>query len=192
MRNPVIFRSVASSSFRASYRARRQQQQLIQVGGSIGAVALLLFISWPGIQQSLKTTSLVRDKASEQSAQLELQKLDEERLLAESDIADQRLQTYCTDFVFSQSDSGRMAAVSEGLRVLDPVTKQPLAEGSIICDVTGRTAIVRGGILTDVKVSRNPNRLQLIQTALQAKGLKIQAGDPEVRPASAQQDNIRP
>lgn len=174
-------------TLKPSRRARRQQQQIFQIGGVAGVTALLVVVSWPGIQQNLQSTSLVRDRASEQNSQLELQNLEEERLQAESDIADQRLQTYCSDFAFSQADPGRMAAVSEGLRVVDPVSLQPLAEGSIICDVAGRTAIVRNGVLADVKVSRSPQRLQLIQSALQAKGLKIEAGNPDVRPGAAQQ-----
>lgn len=168
-------------------RSRRHQQSLIRNTSFLMIAGIFTLLALPGIQKNMENAERVRNQAALNQTQQEMAELDAEVLKQNSDIADERLKTFCTDFIFSTNDPQRMAAIVEGLQVVDPVTGKPPGDGSIYCDVTGRTAVSRNGVLTDIKVSLNPSRYTLIQQALQSKGLTIEAGNPNSRPANVQE-----
>lgn len=178
-----IFRTVASGALQFSL-TRRQKRKLFRNAG-LTAIALAgLYLSFPAIQKTQNSAVMIGNKAGANQDYAEMLSLEQEARQADSEIADQRLKA-CTSFVFSKNDSQEMAAVSNGLIVTDPVTGQPFGDYSIICDVHGGTGEVINGRLANIKISRNPNRGALVAAALREKGLRIEAGNPNVRAANA-------
>jgi hypothetical protein len=66
-----------------------------------------------------------------------------------SALAKQRYEAGC-QMVFATSDPSKFAAIQQGKPVYDGVTRYPLSDGLVICDLTGQTAIIRNGVADDL------------------------------------------
>jgi hypothetical protein len=66
-----------------------------------------------------------------------------------SALAKQRYEAGC-QMVFATSDPSKFAAIQQGKPVYDGVTRHPLSDGLVICDLTGQTAIIRNGVADDL------------------------------------------
>jgi hypothetical protein len=159
-----------------------QRQQFLQSIAIVSGIAVIAVLSIPGIRQNADVISRLRQKSVELNTDVELQKITQQALLMRSSIADDRLRNFCLIPVYPY---GRAPSITEGQLIVDPVNNRPLAQGTVVCDTEGRTGVIGvDGRVQDVAISINPERFKLVQTNLQARGLKIDPGNPGIRPGT--------
>lgn len=159
-----------------------QRQQFLQSIAIVSGIAVVAVLSIPGIKQNVDVMAKLRQKATELNTDVELQKMTQQALLMRSSIADDRLRNFC---LIPVHPYGRAPSITEGQLIVDPVNNRPLAQGTVVCDTEGRTGVIGvDGRVQDVAISINPERFKLVQTNLQARGLKIVPGSPGIRPGT--------
>jgi hypothetical protein len=76
-----------------------------------------------------------------------------------SGLAKDRYDAGCQMTVGS-NDKTRFAAIQQDKPVLDGTTGAPLGDGVVVCDLTGQTAVIKGGVASELAFStdRQPIR----------------------------------
>lgn len=107
------------------------------VYGALGLFCVATMVAeWPKLQAGLATqqakTTMLRAQDSE------------------SQVAEARFKRGCNTGFLNQAGK---TTIIEGSQAFDIRNKTPLQDGSAVCDEAGATAIVKGGVMTEVKVS---------------------------------------
>jgi hypothetical protein len=132
------------------------------IGGAIvlGAIALNGGDNFKAMQQSQATarTIATQNQSAEMKARLASASADRQ-----GETAKKRYEAGC-QMTFASNDMGKFAAIQEGKPVLDASTGAPIANGAVVCDQIGMTAIIANGVADSVAFS--PDR-QVIRDAMQ-------------------------
>jgi hypothetical protein len=67
----------------------------------------------------------------------------------------------------ASNDLSKFAAIQQDKPVLDATTQAPLSDGVVVCSMDGMTAIIRGGVATDLAFSSDR---QVIRDAMKRYG----------------------
>jgi len=115
--------------------------QMVVYGG-LGLMAVLAAIPSLGNAQGVMGDFQdMRASASQGASDHARQMLEQENLAARAEIAEQRYHNGCVPVVdWSQQNWVSLIA---GEVVIDPVTKFPVPDGTVVCDANGNTAITR-------------------------------------------------
>ena len=115
--------------------------------------------------QARATRSEIRAQDSEQSRQLTLQQQQQRHGEQSRQIAERHYQEGCL-LVRILDEGGYPISLYEGLVVVDRITTQPLAQGTVVCDGNGATSTLDAGGVVGV-VATTPD-LQLVNEAIQS------------------------
>jgi hypothetical protein len=116
--------------------------------------------NFKAMQQSQATarTIATQNQSAEMKARLASASADRQ-----GETAKKRYEAGC-QMTFASNDLGKFAAIQEGKPVLDAATGAPIANGAVVCDQIGMTAIIANGVADSVAFS--PDR-QVIRDAMQ-------------------------
>jgi hypothetical protein len=121
------------------------------IGGAI--VLVILALNAPSqiatMQQQRQLAQTISQQNQELQIKARLANADAERRSA---LAKTRYDNGC-QMVFASSSPEKFTAIQQGKPVLDGATLAPLGDGTIVCDMTGQTAIIRNGIADDLAFS---------------------------------------
>jgi len=135
------------------------------VGGII--VAGLLAVNAPSqlgaIQQQRNLAQGISQQNQELQIKARLANADSER---RSQLAVERYNAGCQMTVGS-NDPGKFAAIQQHKPVLDGTTGAPLGDGTVVCDLTGQTAVIKEGVASELAFSSDR---QVIRDAMKRYG----------------------
>jgi hypothetical protein len=69
-------------------------------------------------------------------------------------IAEERYQNGCR-LVVAQDNAGQLISLAEGMAIVDPITQQPLANGTTVCSGSGETGVMSGGLIGNLAITGN-------------------------------------
>jgi DNA-binding transcriptional MocR family regulator len=69
-------------------------------------------------------------------------------------IAQERYDEGCR-LVAAQDGSGQLISLAEGMMIIDPLTQNPLADGTTVCSGSGETGVMAGGVITKLAVTND-------------------------------------
>jgi hypothetical protein len=135
------------------------------VGGLV--VAVLLAFNAPsqlkGMSQQRNLAQSISQQNQEMQIKARLANANSER---QAVTAKQRYIAGCQMTVAS-NDLSKFAAIQQDKPVLDATTQAPLSDGVVVCSMDGMTAIIRGGVATDLAFSSDR---QVIRDAMKRYG----------------------
>jgi hypothetical protein len=105
----------------------------------VGASA---FINFDSIKKSYQSFAKYRDANMALVSQNRMLETSQRATEKSAEIAKQRFESGCVP-VASPADRTIPIAPTEGQTIVDPTTGEPLPEGSVLCYITGHTAILR-------------------------------------------------
>lgn len=122
------------------------QDQIVY--GALGLFCLgTVLIELPKLQQGLATqqakTAMLRAQDNEAS------------------VAEARFKRGCNTGFLNQAGK---TTILDGSQAFDIRNKTPLQDGAVVCDEAGATAIVKGGVMTQVKVSAKVRKAYVANT----------------------------
>lgn len=126
------------------------------VAGAIGFAALAIFTGAGGnvAETNAKNDAL---KAARYQNQYQVRALavQDQALEDLAEIANKRLASgRCVEVV--HGENSRSTTIFEGQVVVDPVSGNPLAENTLVCDRLGNTGIIQNGVVTGVAQGTPP------------------------------------
>lgn len=128
------------------------------LGGVIvaGLLALNAPSQFGAMQQQRNLAQGISQQNQELQIKARLANADSER---RSLLAKERYDAGCQMTVGS-NDKTRFAAIQQDKPVLDGTTEAPLSDGTIVCDLTGQTAVIENGVASNLAFStdRQPIR----------------------------------
>ncbi len=143
------------------------------VGGII--VAGLLALNAPSQLSSMTQQRDLAQGISQQNQELQIKarlaNADSER---RSQLAKDRYNSGCQMTVAS-NDLGKFAAIQQDKPVLDGTTQAPLGDGVVVCDLTGQTAVIKGGVASELAFATDR---QVIRDAMKRYG-NVQYAAPQ-------------
>jgi hypothetical protein len=135
------------------------------VGGLI--VAALLVFNAPSQFATMQQQRNLAQGISQQNQQLQIKarlaNADSER---RSEIAKTRYAAGC-QMTVATNDPGKFAAIQQDKPVLDGTTGAPLGDGTVVCDLTGQTAVIENGVASNLAFSSDR---QVIRDAMKRYG----------------------
>jgi hypothetical protein len=135
------------------------------VGGVI--VAALLAFNAPSQLGAMQQQRNLAQGISQQNQALQIKarlaNADSER---RSQLASERYNAGCQMTVGS-NDPTKFAAIQQDKPVLDGTTKAPLGDGTVVCDLTGQTAVIKGGVASELAFATDR---QVIRDAMKRYG----------------------
>lgn len=135
------------------------------VGGL--AVAALLAFNAPSQLGAMQQQRNLAQGISQQNQELQIKarlaNADSER---RAEMAKNRYAAGC-QMTTASNEPSKFAAIQQDKPVLDATTRAPLGDGTIVCDHTGQTAVIRAGVAQDLAFS--PDR-QVIRDAMARYG----------------------
>jgi len=166
---------------------RRNYPNILKGFAAIGLIGILVS-SIPDMQKQATKLAQIRDRASVINTEQEMTKLEKERLIERSKVADKLYETGCNTIVVSPNDPSKFATLVQGQSVINPTTKQILPAGLSICTDKGEAAVlVDNGmgvpVVGDIYTTQN---FGLVKNALAMHGINAQSGDGKVGGANAQ------
>lgn len=143
------------------------------VGGLI--VAGLLALNAPsqfGVMQHQRNLAQgISQQNQELQIKARLANADSER---RSQLAAERFNAGCQMTVGS-NDPTKFAAIQQDKPVLDATTEAPLGDGVVVCDSTGQTAVIKGGVASELAFATDR---QVIRDAMKRYG-NVQYSAPQ-------------
>jgi hypothetical protein len=135
------------------------------VGGVL--VAALLAFNAPTQLQGMSQQRNLAQSLSQQNQEMQIKaRLANANAERQSITAKQRYNAGCQMTVAS-NDLSKFAAIQQDKPVLDATTQAPLSDGVVVCSMDGMTAIIRGGVATDLAFSSDR---QVIRDAMKRYG----------------------
>jgi hypothetical protein len=131
------------------------------VGGAVVLIALAINApsNFTAMQQNQATARAIAQSNQEAELRARLASASAQR---QAEVAKQRYQDGC-QMTFASNAPGNFAAIQQGKPVLDGTTGAPIADGAVVCDSVGITAIIRDGVASSIAFS--PDR-QVIRDAM--------------------------
>lgn len=166
---------------------RRNRQNIFTAVAAIGLIGTFVS-SIPDAQKRMVSIAQIRDHAAVISQEQEITRMDKERLIERSKVADKLYETGCNNIVVSPNDPSKFASLVKGTSIINPNTGQVLAAGLSVCTNTGEAAVlVDNGtgvaVVGDIYTTQN---FALVRQALNMHGINAQSGDGKVGGANAQ------
>jgi len=138
----------------------------VYIVGGLLVTALLAFNApsqLKGMNQQRNLAQNISQQNQEQQIKARLANANSER---QAITAKQRYVAGCQMTVAS-NDLSKFAAIQQDKPVLDATTQAPLSDGVVVCSMDGMTAIIRGGVATDLAFSSDR---QVIRDAMKRYG----------------------
>lgn len=135
----------------------------------------LYLIAGVGLVGSIPSMLVQMERASALKQEVQSRNADVQRLQALREDAANRDQIARDRFnscLFVRTETSQtVVGISPGQRIVDNVTRRPLAPGTIVCSIDGNTGIVgANGVVGDVAFTGDRSS---VQTALQRSGIQI-------------------
>ncbi len=111
------------------------------------------------MQQSQATARAIAQQNQQTEMEARLASASAQR---QAEVAKQRYEAGC-QMTFASNAPGNFAAIQQGKPVVDATTGAPIADGAVVCDSVGITAIIRNGVADSIAFS--PDR-QVIRDAM--------------------------
>jgi hypothetical protein len=138
----------------------------VYIAGGLIVAALLAFNApsqLKSMNQQRNLAQSISQQNQEQQIKARLANANSERQAVQ---AKQRYDAGCQMTVAS-NDLSKFAAIQQDKPVLDATTQAPLSDGAVVCSMDGMTAIIRGGVATDLAFSSDR---QVIRDAMKRYG----------------------
>jgi hypothetical protein len=130
-------------------------------------VAGLLAFNAPSQLKSMSQQRNLAQSISQQNQEMQIKaRLANANSERQAVTAQQRYIAGCQMTVAS-NDLSKFAAIQQDKPVLDATTQAPLSDGVVVCSMDGMTAIIRGGVATDLAFSSDR---QVIRDAMKRYG----------------------
>lgn len=146
----------------------------LEIGGVAVAVVCVAF-SIPGMVENFQDMRAVSRRIQQDAAQQQRLAAQQEASEALAQIANER---YENCLFVKVPDKNTLISIAPGIQVLDTETRLPIAQGTVVCDISGNTGIVgREGWVTDVAFTGNR---KAVQEAIARSGLNLVPGQRDV------------
>lgn len=131
--------------------------------GALGVIIIGLFgfgITQAFSSQARATRSEIRAADSENAREFTLQQQQQRHADQSRAIAEERYADGCT-LVYLLDGAGQVISLFEGMQVVDSLTRQPLPEGTTVCDPNGATSVLgAGGTVTGIAITPDVSMVQ--------------------------------
>jgi hypothetical protein len=133
-----------------------------------GVIALaLIAMNAPSQLSAMNRQRELAQEITQQNQELQIKarlaNADSER---RSELAAQRYRAGC-QMVVATNDPSKFAAIQQDKPVLDGTTGAPLGDGTVVCDLTGQTAVIKESVASELAFSTDR---QVIRDAMKRYG----------------------
>jgi len=146
-----------------------------------GLACVMALVGHADIQKQMDSLSSDRARIAESTAKTRQLVESAEAESERAKVAIQRYQDGCT-IVVAVSSPKDLATLSKGEPVLDRITKNPLPEGTVVCDINGSTAVLKSnsqGVPVADDFAFTGNRELALSLVKKIHGAKVFYNTPE-------------
>lgn len=101
-----------------------------------------------------------------QNQQIQIQREE----ISQAQLAESRYERGCT-LTVAMSSPKDLVSIQTGEPVMDRTTKKPLPNGTVVCDFNGNTAVIKGGVASNLAFTGN--RELAYQQLKKVRGAKV-------------------